>query len=156
MLRGLENDGFQMKSLKLFLAAAISVSLLGGCASLSKPDPYESLVNEPIPTSDSERDSECAWIAAEKSKKHLAIQYAAQTQPPMTALMWQAVAEKQIGYLDARKAQIQCDVIRVAPTAPVIPPKESRSSDMTIEMCVAKCRELTSRTAEQCFDSCRK
>lgn len=145
-----------MNRMKLSLAITFAASFLCGCASLSKPDPYESLVSEPLPSTDSQRDSECAWIVAEKSKKNLAIQYAAQTQPPMTALMWQAVAQKQIGYLDARKSQIQCDVIRIAPTAPVIPQQEVQSKGMTIEMCVAKCKELTSRTAEQCFDSCRQ
>jgi hypothetical protein len=56
------------------------------------------------------------------------------------------------------RSAIQCDVMRVAPTAPVVthpPPQPQPAESMTLDECFKKCRELTSQTEAQCFDACR-
>jgi hypothetical protein len=73
----------------------------------------------------------------------------------MMAMAYQAKARQDIAYLEARYSQIQCDVIRVAPTAPITPTQALSPPAMTFDECYAKCRELTSRTDAECFDTCR-
>lgn len=122
----------------LFLAL-----LLAGCAT---EQPRFTTVSSAMPRTDAERDQECASIRSEKARLQSVMAAAATSQ---YALVFQAKARENIAALDSRAAQIQCDVIRVAPTTPAVPAK------MTLEQCFAKCRELTKQTEAQCFDACK-
>jgi hypothetical protein len=112
-----------------------------------------------MPSSDAERDHECQWIRSEETRQQTVGQLGASMQTnPQMAIAFQGMARKNIAYLQSRYSQIQCDVFRVAPTAPVLNMPEvphQSSNGMTVEECFKKCRELTSQTEAQCFDACR-
>ena len=137
------------------------LTVLGGCQ--THRNTYADLVNQPLPTSDQERNAQCAWIESEIARQQTVGEMGASMQTsPMMAQAYLGMARKNIAYLHSRYSQIQCDVVRVAPTAPAVPPVPppvpppvNTIAPMTIEECVAKCRQLTSRTDAECFDSCR-
>jgi hypothetical protein len=145
--------------MRLLLRAAVVVGLAATAAcQTTQHHGYADLVNRPLPRSDAERDHECAWIRSEVAQQQTLGQLGASMQTtPQMAIAYQGLARKSIGYLQSRYAQIQCDVFRVAPTAPVLtmPPAQQSSRSMTVEECFKKCRELTSQTEAQCFDACR-
>jgi hypothetical protein len=130
------------------------LAVLSGCH--TPHNTYAELVNEPPPTSDQNRDAQCAWIRSEIARQQTVGEMGASMQTtPMAAAMYRGVADKNIAYLQSRYSQIQCDVVRVAPTAPVVPAQPSTAPTMSLEECVAECRKLTSRTDAECFDACR-
>jgi len=122
------------------------VVLLAGCESAPRQDFYATLVNRPMPADDAQRDQECAWLAGEAARMRSVSAMAASSQ---YALAFQAKAAQNIAALSARHSQIQCDVVRVAPTTPAIPARTS------FDQCFAKCREVTERNENQCFDACK-
>jgi hypothetical protein len=133
-----------------------ALALLSGCQTPQRHNAYADLVDRPMPTSDRDRDQECSWLRSEVARQQSLGQFGSATATtPMMAVAFQAAARKNVAFLRSRYSQIQCDVMRVAPTAPVVPAQPSVAPTMTIEQCVAKCRELTSRTDGECFDSCR-
>lgn len=140
-------------------ALACLFCMLQGCETTKTQErTYADLMNDPLPTSDAEKDRQCAWLRSEIARmQSLAQAAAANTNPYFWGAVWQAKARDNIAALQSRSSQIQCDVVRVAPTAPAIPPSQpSESSEMSFDQCFAKCRELTDRTESQCFDACNK
>jgi hypothetical protein len=136
------------------LVAALTV--VGACQTAPRRSPSGDLVNRPMPASDRERDGECSWLRSEVARQQSLAQVGSATATtPMMAVAIQAAARRNIADLQSRYSQVQCDVIRVAPTAPAVPVPPPVAPTMTIEQCVAKCRQLTSRTDGECFDSCR-
>jgi hypothetical protein len=144
--------------MRISLRAAAIVGLAAAAACQTPHNGYADLVNRPMPTSDAERDHECQWIRSEEARQQSVAQVGSTVATtPMMAVAYQSMARKNIAYLQSRYSQIQCNVFRVAPTAPVLqmPPPQQSSSNMTVEECFKKCRELTSQTEAQCFDACR-
>lgn len=133
-----------------------TLALLGGCQTTHRHNQYAELVNRPMPASDRDRDQECSWLRSEVARQQSLAQYGTSTATtPQMAVLMQSVARKNIANLQSRYSQIQCDVTRVAPTAPVVPQQPPSTSGLTFDECFAKCRSLTSRTENECFDSCR-
>jgi hypothetical protein len=142
------------------LLSALGVIALAGMSACQTPrNSYADLVNRPLPTSDAQRDSECSWLRSEMAHQQSIGQLgASMQQTPQMAIAYQSMARRNIAYLQSRFSQIQCDVMRVAPTAPVVtqpPPQPQPAESMTLDKCFKKCRELTSQTEAQCFDACR-
>jgi hypothetical protein len=139
---------------------AVVLALTAACQTQSR-NGYADLVNRPLPTSDAQRDSQCAWLRSEVARQQSLGQLgASMQQTPQMAIAYQAMARRNIAYLQSRFSQIQCDVVRVAPTPPVVAPaavptKQQSSEGMTLDECFKKCRELTAQTEAQCFDECR-
>ena len=140
---------------KLFFSILLLLAI-SGCATTepaSRENPFSTLHLRPIPNSAVDRDAECISLGQEIVRQTSVAQFAAMNQPPMFALGSRALSQQNIAYIQSRRSQIQCDVVRVMTDQPV---KSSNESErMSLEMCVKKCTELTSRTAEQCFDSCK-
>ena len=130
---------------KAALWAAI-VLLVSSCA--SEP-PRRPMTSRPLPSTDSDRDRQCAEIRQEIARQYSLMQASASSQ---FAIAFMARARQNIAELESRSEQIQCSVVRVAPTNPVVP---AASDKMNFEQCFAKCREVTSRTEEACFDACK-
>ena len=66
-------------------------------------------------------------IRSEEARQQTLSQLGASIQTtPQMAIAYQSIARKNIAYLQARYSQIQCEVLRVAPTAPVLaaPPQQ--------------------------------
>lgn len=185
------------------LALAVLVFMAGG-PSARADQSYELLKNRPLPKTPAERASECAWIRSEEARVRLQADEGASTvekyNPAMAQSMKTEASQIQT-QLDMRNAQIQCDLVPVTATQPVVPvPAEAPAQPavpvaaqaqsralvaapaaaaiqpviaapaqasaepvaappcpggLTFDQCFAKCRELTKRTAEQCFDACR-
>ena len=141
--------------LALLLVSGTAITL-EACQSSPRRNAYADLVNEPLPATDAERDSQCAWIRSEVARQQSIAQVGtAVATPPLMAVAYQAAARKNIAYLQSRYSQIQCDVVRVAPTTPIIPTEAQPAPGMTFDECFSKCRALTSRTGAECFDACR-
>jgi hypothetical protein len=137
------------------LLACGSATMSDACRA-NRGNGYADLVNQPLPSTDSQRDSQCAWIRSEVARQQSIGQMGASMQTnAMMAMAVQAKARQNIAYLQARYSQIQCDVVRVAPTAPAIPAPVQPAPGMTFDECYSKCRALTSRTDAECFDTCR-
>ena len=144
------------KVLLALLLTSGAAMMLSACQSTPRQNPYANLVNLPLPTTDAERDQKCANIRAEVARQQSIAQVGSTTQTnPMMVVMIQSNARQNIAYLQARYSQIQCDVVRVAPTAPAIPAPVQPAPGMTFDECYSKCRALTSRTDAECFDTCR-
>lgn len=69
--------------------------------------------------------------------------------PPQTAVPMSSVA------LPSAPAAAVPAVAGPAAAAPMAAPSAQPCGGLTFDQCFAKCRELTTRTAEQCFDACR-
>lgn len=142
------------------LLSALGIVALGAVSACQTPgNSYADLVNRPLPSSDKQRDSECSWLRSEIGRQQSIGQLgASMQQTPQMAIAYQSMARRNIAYLQSRFSQIQCDVVRMAPTAPVVtqpPPQQQPAESMTLDKCFKKCRELTSQTEAQCFDACR-
>jgi hypothetical protein len=147
--------------MRTLLRLVVAVGLTTGAAcQTTHHNAYADLVNRPMPASDAQRDHECQWIRSEEARQQTLGQVgASMQQSPQMAMAYQGMTRQNISYLQSRYAQIQCDVFRVAPTAPVLnmpPAQQQPSSSMTVEECFKKCRDLTSQTEAQCFDACRR
>jgi hypothetical protein len=144
----------RMRSSKTILVCILAVTL-SSCQS-NRGNGYADLMDHPLPTTDAERDSQCAWIRSEVARQQSIAQYGTATATsPMMAVAIQSAARRNIANLQSRSSQIQCDVVRVAPTQPVVAPAQPTAPAMNFDQCFAKCRELTTRTEAECFDSCR-
>jgi hypothetical protein len=111
-----------------------------------------------MPISDADRDHQCANLAAEISRLQTNANIGASMQnSPQMAMAFRGMVERNISYLRSRRSQIQCDVVRFAPTTPIIPLAPAQTStSLSLDQCFAKCRELTKHTEAECFDTCRK
>lgn len=146
--------GKAMKRIPITLFLSIFLILLAGCQT-NGDNVFAELIHLPIPNSEEDRNLECASLRSEIARQQSNAQMgAAIATTPIVAVAYQSRARKNIAYLQSRYSQIQCDVIRVAPTQPAVTPEQS-SSAMTFDQCFAKCRELTQRTEAECFDLCR-
>lgn len=131
-----------------YAVLAVFLLLLSACESGPPERPLmEKLMAQPVPASDTERDAECALLRQEIVRQQSLGQAApTMASSPMWAAAFQMQAAQNAAAYQARYSQIQCDVIRVAPEENVT---------ARFDQCFAKCREVTSRTEEQCFDACK-
>jgi hypothetical protein len=139
---------------KLCIAALAIMAVLSSGCQTNRNNGYADLVNRPAPSSDAEREQECAWLRSEVARQQSLSQIgAASATTPMMAIAYQSMARRNIANLESRYSQIQCDVIRVAPTQPAV--SSPAGSGMSFDQCFAKCRQLTGQSESQCFDTCR-
>jgi len=137
-----------MKSMKRILAIAV-VALLG-CATNQNTQSYaDSVLNRPMPANDDQRIQECNWIRSEIARQQGLAGYGASiaTSPQMAAL-YQAAAQRNVAALHSRAANIQCTA--AFSNAPAV------SSKLNFDQCFSQCQQYTSRTKEECFDTCNK
>jgi len=141
-------------TLTLFLVAG---AILTGCAS-EPPQQRPALTSRPIPSTLEGRQRECEQIRYDLADVESRASVASQaiTNPSMRLY---AIAElrQQRAELESRAAQLSCaaafsSVVREPSTRPPQPPP----SRLSFDECFARCKDLTERTNEQCFDTCRE
>ena len=140
-----------MKVIKLWLPAALV--LLGGCAA-QQPSPYPnvaSLLNAPPPQNRQELALQCSFLRQEIKLQRTKEDVATVTLPGTTLLSAQDEASRNFDALKAKAAKLGCDKV---PDEPDRPAAAQETGDY-IDMCMAKCKQHTNRTPEQCFDSCK-
>ena len=103
----------------------------------------ETLSKIAVPQTDVERQKSCAWIRSEIARMRSISASSTTLMAPMFALAMQAQAQSNIAALESRAAEFRCSAAFA-----------ERQPPTGIQACVAACRENTSRTPEQCFDSC--
>lgn len=112
-----------------------ALTLLAGCQTYA--DKVDSL---PMPADENARMEQCGMI-----RQEIARQNSAPAMMSGNAAIWNAVAAKNTAALENRAALLRCSAA-FSDAAPVT---------NSIEQCIAACKANTSRTPEQCFDSCR-
>lgn len=141
-------------SLTRVVVSIVCFLLMAGCLTSRSSRPYADLILQPAPASESVRDKECAWIGSEVAHQQSIVQAGPASEgTPMSAFL--SPERQNIADLKSRSSQIQCAGIHGAPAVPTEHPKSLAPVPMTFDQCFAKCRELTSRSEAQCFDSCR-
>lgn len=129
-----------------FLLVAIAIVLISAC---SKHQTTQETPNHPPPNSMSQeqRDAECMRLQRELSRQTMSVDDAA-IKGDTGALVGRNLDKGRIERLKARAAELGCP--DVSP-----PPGEAQGGRLSFDECFNKCKELTNRTDEQCFDACR-
>ena len=138
------------------LATMAAVVLMVGCAGKQPRQNYASdyanaVSSRPMPAGDEQRTQECNWVRSEIARQQgLAVAgFTRETSLHMSA-MNRLSAQENIVALQSRAANIQCN----AAFSKV--PAATYSSRLDFDTCMAKCKQYTERTKEQCFDACNK
>ena len=129
-----------MKHLRIVGLNVFACALLG-CA--SEPTYLDQLSAKPMPTGEAQVRSECGWIRSEIAR----MQSISATVSGQDAMVFQAMARNNIAGLESRAANVGCIAAFSSQSLPTIVVSP-------IQQCVATCKANTSRTPEQCFDSC--
>ena len=112
------------------------------------PSYTQQVIDRPNPTTDDDRARECLSIRQEMARQQGIGSYVAGSQSsPMMAAAVGVNTRQRMAALEQRAANIGCTAAFSPATAP--------SAKMGFEQCYSKCLELTGRTKEQCFDSCK-
>jgi hypothetical protein len=137
-----------MKYIERILAIVVVVFL--GCATNQSEQSYvDSVLNRPMPANEGQRIQECNWIRSEIARQQGLAGYGASIATSLQmAALYQAVAQRNIAALQSRAANIQCTAS--FSNAPAV------SSKLNFDQCFSRCQQYTSRTKEECFDTCNK
>jgi len=126
--------------------------IVAGCAQHPRNDsPPPALLYGPPPQTAQELVQRCADLREEIAFQRTIESTAQMVSPGITILNIQEKALKNIAELEARAASLGCDG---APSRKQTGPKAHGDGDY-FDLCMAKCKQYTDRTAEQCFDSCK-
>jgi hypothetical protein len=130
-----------------------ALAVLAGCAT-QVPSPYPdvtSLLNAPPPQDRQEQAQRCIYLHQEILLQRNKEDAASIMLPNTTLLSAQQEASRNIAALKAKSADLGCDTPTYAPNQPAT----TKDIGDYIDVCMAKCKQYTSRTPEQCFDSCK-
>jgi hypothetical protein len=140
--------------MRLLLWQILLSSVLLGCAQQPRQSHADGIAQIPSPQDDNDRQRKCAWIRSEIARQQgMGAAVASMQTNQMMAIAVRSQAQQNIANLESRASDFGCYAAfsnRPAVDA-AAPQAQSRS---TIESCVAACKANTSRTPEQCFDSC--
>lgn len=127
---------------RMLVVSSIALAFIG-CASEKRiPTEYDLVLTRPKPATPDAQQQECAWIETSlQRQKSLASYVAATSTYPTTAVAYQDATQRNMAVLNSRAQQINCQ----APAA-----------GAPFDQCFARCTQYTSRTKEQCFDSCNR
>ena len=140
-----------MKVIKGWLLATLVI--LEGCA-FQQTSPYPdvaSLLNAPSPKNRQELTQQCMYLRQEIGFQRTKESTASTTLPGTTILNIQNEASRNIAALKARATKLGCDAVSNEQDQPT----STKETGNYIDMCMAKCKQYTNRTPEQCFDSCK-
>ena len=140
-----------MKAINVWLLGAIAV--LAGCAD-QQFSPYPdvaSLLSAPLPQSRRELDQQCTFLRQEIAQQRTIESTDANVFPRTTILSIQQKASRNVAALMSRSAKIGCDAVFNTQSKPAA----AQEYGDYIDTCMAKCKQYTARTPEQCFDSCK-
>jgi hypothetical protein len=130
--------------MKRFTLAVASIAFaLTGCSTPPIPTEYDLVMQRPKPATAEAQQQECAWLeTSQQRQKSLATYIAATSTYPTMAVAYQDAAQRNLAVLHSRSQAIACQA-----AAP---------SNTPFDACMARCRQYTDRTKDQCFDSCNK
>ena len=140
-----------MKVINVWLLAVLV--LLSGCAT-HQASPYPdvaALLNAPPPQNRGELIQQCIYLHQEIKLQRTKEDVATATLPGTTLLSARDEASHNFDALMARAIKLDCDAVLVEQDNPGKIPE----TDNYIDMCMAKCKQYTTRSPEQCFDSCK-
>jgi hypothetical protein len=150
------------------LAVTVLLWCCSGSALAGEESYAERLARRPLPTDEAGRRAECAWIRQEDARlQNLLVAFDMQTssvQPGPYNFTSIYRAQLQMGVRDAsaalasRASDVGCTAaFSSAPQAQPTPAAGAAvpGGAMSFDDCFQKCKQYTSRTNEQCFDSCR-
>jgi hypothetical protein len=140
-----------MKASKVWLLGAAVI--LAGCAA-QQTGPYRdvsSLLNAPPPQTYEELTQQCIYLRQEIAQQRTIASTDAIVLPGTTILSIQEKASRNIAALTTRYINIGCNKSFSSQDKPAT--KEGDGD--YIDLCMAKCKQYTNRTPEQCFDSCK-
>lgn len=128
---------------KMTRIALLALALMiASCA--TQPRYADQVLGRPLPTTTEAKAGECGWLRGEIARQQsIAGVGTAMATTPVMAAAYQAQARQNIAALETRASRVGCEAAFRSDTPP-------RSMDA----CIADCKRLTSRTPEQCFDSC--
>ncbi|MEJ2566881.1 MAG: hypothetical protein P8164_15055 [Gammaproteobacteria bacterium] len=140
-----------MKVIKVWVLTMLAI--LNGCAfQQTSPHPdVGSLLNAPPPQNREEFAQQCARLRQEIGFQRTKESTAATTLPGTTILNIQDEASRNIAALTAKYNKLGCNTVFKAQRKPAVPLEYGNY----IDMCMAKCKQYTNRTPEQCFDACK-
>lgn len=137
------------------LGVSVLVLMLAGCENTpSEPAPTyaEHLASLATPKNESERQQACSYLRSEiariQNEADFMSAHFSQAGTPLQANMAmfaQNSARSNTALIEAKAAEFRCSAAFA-----------ERLPQSGIEACVATCKANTSRTSEQCFDSCNK
>jgi hypothetical protein len=125
----------------------------------------ERLARRPMPTDEAGRKTECAWIRQEDARlQNLLVAFDMQARsaapgpynftPIYRAQMQMGVRDASAA-LASRAADVGCTAAFSNAPAIQAVPSPAPQQGMSFDECFQKCKQYTSRSNEQCFDSCR-
>lgn len=106
----------------------------------------EQISQRPLPTTEQGVAQECGWIRSEIAR----MQSLGQLAAGRALMVGVVMARNNIATLESRAANLRCGAAFSSPH--VIEQKQSSR----IDDCIRACKENTSRTSEECFDSCNR
>jgi len=138
-----------------YAAAAMSCIVLALCACASTPpSDYDLVLARPSPSTDEARLQECAWIETSLARQKSLATYAAMSAAsPMTAIVNQDLAQRNMAVLEAGAARINC---RAEFPGAALFPASAQQARISFDQCFMRCRQYTGRSNEQCFDACNR
>ena len=128
----------------------------------AQDDYAAALAKRPLPTDDAGRRAECAWIRQEAARLQNMLIAMDQQQgvpgPYNFQPIYRAAAQQRVNSagaaLASRASEVGCAAaFSNAPAPQAAPP--SAPAGMSFDECFQKCKQYTSRTNEECFDSCK-
>jgi hypothetical protein len=130
--------------MKTLCALSLLFTILVGCVqSPPQPNYAQQVALIPPPTNEEERQQKCTALRSEIARQqNIAMMGSAQLQG-MYAVAIQARARNNIAALESRASDFGCSAAF-----------GERPVQSNIESCVSTCKANTSKTPEQCFDTC--
>ncbi len=136
---------------------------LASCASQQGPDYAQAWDEAPIPTDPDAVRGECGRVrvamADEQSRGETAQAMMSGPNAPMFRQAIQNKERQRLAYLDDRASRLNCRAAfssAPAPTPALVPVVlPNQDSHMNFDQCFAKCKSLTNRDDNQCFDACK-
>ena len=131
--------------MKIFMVI-MALLIMGAC---SKQRTTQEAPNPPQPNhmTKEKRDAECRRVQRELAQHAMRVHYAV-IRGDTGALVGLELEAGHVNRLKARAAELECP--EVSNTF-----GEAQGGRLSFDECFKKCKELTSRTDEQCFDACR-
>lgn len=135
-----------------FIVPISFIIIFAGC--VQEPTYSETINSRSMPTTEQQKQEECAFIRQEIARMQ-SLKLRAATQPcnPQYGLcigpIMIAKANSGIATLESRASQVQCD-------AAFSTVKILNAPSNSIKECIAACKENTTRTSTECFDTCNK
>lgn len=136
--------------------AAILCLAIVGCAGQSQSNYYASIAAIPLPANDTERSVICGNLRQEIARQqNIAMMAPANPGGVDMRPLIIATARQHIAALEQKASDCRCNAAFSSAPAPAPPPPREAPAP-NFDACFERCRSVTDRTKEQCFDACNR